>query len=131
MNTSVVQGLEQQLEDAKALVARRNLATKLANNVEFRQLILEGFCLRDSARFAHESSDPALTAEMRADALAMAQAGGHLKRYLSAAFMMGASAEGQMGDIETALEEARQEEELPGDEDAGQGPTDDAEGELA
>lgn len=110
MNTSIVQGLEQQLEDAKALITRRNMALKLAGNHEFRALILEGFCMRDCARFAQESADPALPPESRADALAMAQAGGHLKRYLSAAFQMGAGAESSLGDLELNLEEARFEE---------------------
>jgi hypothetical protein len=110
MNTSVVQGLEQQLEDAKGLIARRNMALKLAGNHEFRTLILEGFCMRDCARFAQESADPALPLESRADAMAMAQAGGHLKRYLSAAFQLGAGAESSLGDLELNLEEARFEE---------------------
>lgn len=111
MNTTVVQGLEQQLEDTKGLIERRNLALKLASNTEFRKLILEGFCLRDCARFAQEAGDPALTEAMRVDAMNMAMAGGHLKRYLSAAFQMGASAENSIRDLEDNLADARAEED--------------------
>jgi hypothetical protein len=113
MNTSVVQGLEKQLQDAKGLQARRDLVVKLSNNREFRELILDGFCRDDCARFTHQSADPALTPQQRADALAVAQAAGHLKRYLSAAFQMGVTADNQLAELEEALEEARAEEDVP------------------
>jgi precorrin-6B methylase 1 len=112
MNTSVVAGLEQQLDDAKSLIERRNLALKLSSNREFRKLVLEGFCEKDCARFAAEAGDPALDVQQRADAMEMAKAGGHLKRYLSAAFMMGAAAERDVAELEEALAEARAEEDV-------------------
>jgi hypothetical protein len=101
--------LEQQLIDAKTLVATRQMAIRLAQNTEFKKLILDGFCLHDAARFVQESGDPALGAEERADALGMAQASGHLKRFLSSCVQMGAHAERTMPDLEAAIEEARGE----------------------
>lgn len=109
MNTSVVNGLENQLEDAKGLVERRNMALKLSSNREFRKLVLEGFCEKECARLVSQSADPAMGLQERADALAMAQAGGHLRRYLSACFQMGAVAERDIIDLENALAEARAE----------------------
>jgi hypothetical protein len=103
-------GLEKQLVDAKFLLERRELAVRLAKNSDFRKLILDGFCLHDAARYVQESGDPALTAEQRADALSIAQASGHLKRFLSITFQMGAHAERTMPELEEALADARAEE---------------------
>lgn len=109
---TAVDQLEAQLSNAKELVKRRHDAQKLAENKLFRTLILEEFCEKEAARFAHASADPALKAEERADALALAQAGGHLRRWLSMQIQMGAHAEREMGNIEAELEEARHEEDL-------------------
>lgn len=105
-----VEQLEQQLKDAKTLVRTRQMALRLAQNPDFGELILDGFCLQDAARLVQESGDPSLDADQRADALAMAQASGHLKRFLSAAVQMGAHSERTMGELEAAIDEARLEE---------------------
>lgn len=118
INQSVVEGLEDQLTQAKEMAKRGQAARKLAGNSDFRKLILEGFCKDDCARFAAQSGDPALDPQQRADALAMAQAGGHLKRFLSAQIQMGVTAANEIQDLETELEEARVEEaaeETPND----------------
>ena len=108
---SQVEQLEEQLEQFKSLISVRQMAARLAQNSDFKTLILEGFCLHDAARFAAESGDPALSAEARADALAMAQAAGHLKRYLQMTSQMGQHAERTLSDLEAALDEARAEEQ--------------------
>lgn len=113
MNTNNVQALEGQLATTKELIERRNLALRLSNNRDFRKLILDDFCLKEAARLVAESADPALNERERADALAMAQAGGHLRRFLSATFQMGAVAERDISEIEEALAEARAEEDGP------------------
>lgn len=105
-----IEGLEQQLADAKHLLEQRRLAQKLADNFEFRTLILDQFCTKEAARLVHMSADPAMSAEQRADALAMAQAGGHLRRYLSMAIQMANVAERDIPNIEQAIAEARSEE---------------------
>lgn len=105
-----VEQLEQQLKEAKTLVRTRQMAIRLAQNPDFKELILDGFCMVEAARFVQQSGDPALGAEERADALAMAQASGHLKRFLSAAYQMGAHSERTMGELEAAIDEARLEE---------------------
>jgi hypothetical protein len=128
MNTSVVNGLENQLENAKTLLERRNMALKLSSNREFRKLVLEGFCEKECARLVCESADPALGLQERADALAMAQAGGHLRRYLSACFQMGAVAERDIPEIEDALAQARAEADGTGDEDDDMAPANDSGG---
>ena len=102
--------LEQQLKDAKAVIAIRQMAIRLYQNADFKTLIMDGFCSKDAARLVHESGDPVLSAEQRADALAMAQASGHLKRFLSMCVQMGAASERTLDELSEALEEARQEE---------------------
>jgi hypothetical protein len=106
---SEVSQLERQREGSLALIAERDLALKLSDNPDFKKLILEEFCVRECARYAQSSGDPALTAEQRADALALSQAAGHLRRWLSVKVRMGNQAEGQLPELEAAIEEARQE----------------------
>lgn len=112
-NLNHVQGLESQLERNRELIERRNLAIKLSSNRDFRRLILEDFCVKEAARLVGESADPVLDPKQRADALAMAQAGGHLRRFLSMMIQMGAVAERDMPDLEEALSEARAEADTP------------------
>lgn len=107
---SEVYALEKQRDDAKELLARRELALKLSTNAEFKKLILQEFCINECARYAQSSGDPALSAEQRADALALAQSAGHLRRWLSVIVTMGNNAERAMPELDEAIEQARQEE---------------------
>lgn len=104
--------LEQQLKDAKELVARRDKALQLGQNHLFRELILEDFMVKEAARLVAQSADPALDPVQRADALNMAQAAGHLKRYLSMMIVMGNTAANSMGQIEEMLVEVRSEGDI-------------------
>ena len=108
---SDVIALENQLAGAKELTERRERALRLSNNADFKKLILDEFCVQECARYAQASADPALKENERADALAMAQAAGHLRRFLSVTVQMGNQAESQMVDLEEALAEARAEED--------------------
>jgi len=107
-----IDALEDQLKDAKTLVKRRDAAVRLASNRDFKSLILDEFCVQECARYAQNSANPALNASDRADSLAIAQAAGHLRRYLSVVVQMGAVAEKEIGQIEEAIDEARSEEGL-------------------
>ena len=107
---SEVFALEKQLEDSKQAIARRELALKLYNNPEFKKLIIDEFCTTECARYAQLSADPSMGANERADSLAMAQASGHLRRFLSVIVSMGNQAERMLPDLEAEIEAARQEE---------------------
>ena len=106
---SEVYALQKQLDDAKILVERREQAIKLSGNPEFRKLIMQEFCVNECARYAQSSGDPSLSAEARADSLALAQAAGHLRRWLSVVIRMGDQAIHEMQSLEDSLQEARQE----------------------
>lgn len=107
---SQVIALEQQLKDSKLLLERRQMAIRLSNNSDFKKLIIDEFMTAEAARYVQSSGDPALNAEQRADSLAIAQASGHLKRYLSIVVQMGVHAEREMSNLEAAVDEARLEE---------------------
>lgn len=107
---SEVTALEKQLEEAKVYISRRDLAVKLYNNPEFKKLIIDEFCGSECARYAQTSADPALDDRQRADALAIAQAAGHLRRYLSVIVTMGNQSEEMLDRLEAEIEAARQEE---------------------
>ena len=110
MQSSVtVEQLENQLAANKKLVETRTAAQRLYANADFQNLIVKGFMLNDAARYAQSSGDPALPAAERADALAMAQASGHLKRFLSVQIQMANVAERDIPNIEQAIDEARAE----------------------
>lgn len=104
---SDIQDLEQGIKDAEELLERRTMALKLSANREFRKLFTDGYFLEEAARLVQLSADPALSLEQRADALAMAQATGHMKRYLSMCVQMGAVAERELPDMHDALAELR------------------------
>lgn len=101
--------LEEGKKNALELMGRRDLALKLGNIPEFKKMILEDFCEKEAARLIGLSADPALTVQQRADALAMGQAAGHLRRYLSTTIRMGNIAENELREIEEAMDEARKE----------------------
>ncbi|AWN06202.1 hypothetical protein [Erwinia phage phiEaP8] len=102
--------LEQQLNKSKQAIDLRNLALKLSENAEFKKVILDEFCVKECARYAQLSADPTLSAEDRANSLALAQAAGHLKRYLSVLVRMGDVAESDLVNLQEQIELARAEE---------------------
>lgn len=104
-----IKEMEEFRDQQKALLERRQAVQKLKRNREFRKVILEDFMVAEAARYARESGDPALDEAARADCLAIAQAAGHLKRYLDVVERMGISAEREMGNIESSLDEYRAE----------------------
>lgn len=106
---SQIAEMEQYIEEQQELVKRRDLALKLNENRDFRKLILEQFCVQECAKYAQESADPSLRPESRADALALAQAPGHLRRWLSVCVQMGNRAEHEIDDTRKAIEELNQQ----------------------
>lgn len=102
--------LEHQLAEFKAAKANKELIERLIANPDFRKAIIEGFCKTEAARYVQESCDPALSAEARADALEMAKASGHLKRWLLVQIQMGETADRNIVDCEENLAELRAQE---------------------
>ena len=108
---SEVLNLQKQRDDAKEMIEQAETALRLSNNPDFKKLILNEFCINECARYAQSSADPALNADQRADALAIAQAAGHLRRFLSVKIQMGNQADRQMADLDQAILEAQSEDQ--------------------
>ena len=104
-NDSQIDQLQKQLVNAKEMVERRQRIMRLSLNPDFRKIVMEDFCIYEAARYAHASADSSLSAEQRADSLALAQSGGHLKRWMSVQLQMAARAETDAHDIEQLLVE--------------------------
>lgn len=109
--SETTQNLEHQRDNARKLIERRDLALRLYKNADFKDLILNEFCVQECARYAQASADPALRSEARADSLAIAQAAGHLRRFLSVIVQMGNQAENEMTGLNEAIEASRQEDD--------------------
>lgn len=111
-NTSQVQDLENQLQEALELIKLRDRAKRLVNNKDFKEIIENQFCLLECARLAQASADPNLSAQDRELALSMAQAAGHLRRFLQAIFLKAAQAERDLEELRANIEAARYEEAM-------------------
>lgn len=107
-----VNQIEQHIKALKSGIAKREQVLKLSRNRDFKDLIIEGFCVRDSAKYVQQAGDPNLNQGERDDALALAMAGGHLKRYLSTLITIGNNCEAQLLRAENELESARAEEHI-------------------
>lgn len=114
-----VEQLEDEIARQKGLIERADLARRLFKNRDFRKLIQEEFMVNECAQYAQASADSALPAENRADALAIAQSAGYLKRWLSIVCQMGTLAAQQMPSYERELAEARTNPDDAEDEDVG------------
>ena len=106
-----IEELELHRTKLKNSIAYAEEVRKLMGNPLFRKIIMEDFCVQSAARYVQESCDPLLTAEQRADALALAQAGGHLKRWLDITLRMADTSERSILDVDEELEKLRAEPE--------------------
>ena len=108
---SQVDQLEKQLTDVKTLIQRRRQMIKLIENPDFKELILEYYCVQECARYVQASVDASMPEDARKDALFMAQSAGNFKRFVQVVLQMGFTAENSVGDLEDAIVEARNEED--------------------
>lgn len=106
-----IEELELHRKKLKDSVAYAEDVRKLMGNPLFRKIIMEDFCIQSAARYVQESCDPLLTTEQRADALALAQAGGHLKRWLDITLRMADTSERSILDVDEELEKLRAQPE--------------------
>ncbi len=103
--------LENQLTACKKQIELKDTIERLLQNRDFKTVVEEAFFVEETLRNVGLSGDPALSKEERADALAMAQAAGHLKRWFSAQLGMARAFENQVEAIENEIIAARAEED--------------------
>ena len=109
MSEVTIAQLEIRREELRNLSDMAEAHDRLTSNRDFKKIILEGFMVEDCARYVHESADPLLAPEQRADALSLAQAAGHLKRYLQIHRAMARRANADIEGIDQAIDEMRAE----------------------
>lgn len=107
IHTSRAGALQYEIDGLKKAIELRDKILKLADNPEFKSVIREEFCVNTCATYAQESADPVLTENQRKDALGMAQAAGHLRRWLSISIQQGNTAASSLEEYESELVEAR------------------------
>ena len=107
---SEVAKLERQKEDTKKAIEVRDSILRLVENKDYKFVVDQLFCTEECARYVHTSGNPNLDPASQKDALNIAQAAGHFRRFISAHIQMGNAAENSMSDLEDALVEARAEE---------------------
>lgn len=92
-------------------------AARLMANPDFKHVILEAYCVKEAAAFVHASADPVLKPEQRADAILMAQATGHLKRWLQVVQLKAEQAKDRLPEVEEHIESVRFEIDNPSSDD--------------
>lgn len=105
----VLMGLEWQKKAAEAQIEFSKRVEKLLQNPEFQAVIMREYMVEEASRFILQSCDPAFNPQQRADALAMAQAAGHLKRWLQATQTQAKQIIERMPELEAEIENARAE----------------------
>ena len=102
--------MEQHRASLQQVAELGDMALRLFSHPDFNRLIMQEFCVKEAARYAQASCDPALGATERADSLALAQASGHLKRWLSVTTRMAHQAKADIANVDEQLEYMRSEE---------------------
>ena len=79
---SQIQEVELSIEQAQGLIKKGERALKLAENKDFKELVLDGYLVQEAARLAHLSADLTLDVNQRADVILMVQAVGFFKAFM-------------------------------------------------
>lgn len=109
MSQNDIEQIELSIEEAQKMVERKERALRLADNPDFKSLILDGYFKDEAIRLTHLLSDPNAVAHRPQITESMVSIGS-LKRYLHAIVQMGAMAEQEISEARETLDEIRGEE---------------------
>ena len=112
-----LEALEHQKSKAVEDVEFAARVARLLANPDFKHVILDTYCVKEAAAFVHASADPTLKPEQRADALHMAQATGHIKRWLQVTQLKADQASERIPEIEEHIESVRFEIDNPSNDE--------------
>lgn len=107
-----MKALEKQQKKNKKAMQLGDAARRLMNNRDFKAVVLQEFCVDECARYVHASADPALEERYQQDALNMAQASGHLRRFLEVTLQKAQAAENSSESIGTIIDRVDAGEDL-------------------
>lgn len=102
-----IEQLEHQKEINKELIHKGNLLNKLEQYPEFKEIILDDFCLKDCARYLQVSVNTLVAPEARENSLNMAKASGYLLSYLDTIKAKALTASQQQLNIDRELDSLR------------------------
>lgn len=108
------QGVDRQIRNLEAVARRREQVLRLLANRDFQDFIMKFFIVEEAARYVQLSQQPGMSKEDRQNALDMALATGHLKRFLDVTQRMGESAIVQLFNIREEYEELTLEDDEEG-----------------
>lgn len=100
---------EQRIEELNKITELGDRIMRLQNNADFVKVINEEFLLNEAARFVQLSEDPSLKPDQQQDALRIAQATGHLKRWISIQIRMANTADNEIVQLNELLDQLRAE----------------------
>lgn len=121
MQTEVtIEALTNQLNGAKEAQKKLEKLTRLCKNKDFKDLILEDYCVQEAARLLHMSIHPSQSNEERAKFLVMAQATGGVLMYIHAQEQLLNRDISTISDIEDQLDQLRAQPEQADDEEDGE-----------
>lgn len=112
VNASQVEALENQISDNKGLIKKHEMLQRLLKNRDFKELILKEFMVEEAALYVQNSANPALSKEAREDSLLLAQASGHLKRWMVVLQQRAMVAMRELDSLEQEVIYARAEEDM-------------------
>jgi len=105
-----IQQVEISIEHAREMVKRGKQAQLLADNPDFKSVVIEGYFRDEAARLAHLASDPGIDQNTRDAVYRDLTAPGAFKRYLHAVIHFGRMAEDDIEQGSLMLDELRTEE---------------------
>lgn len=102
--------LERQLDAARKAKSDLAQLERLLQNKDFKAIFGQEFFVIEAARYAQLSADPSIPTENQRDALNIAQATGHVKRWLAIKELMLRNQIGDIESLESDLDALRAEE---------------------
>lgn len=100
-----IENLRSNIKEWEELITFEEAIRRLTDNPDFKKVIRQDYFVDETARLAMLAGDPNMNAAQKEDALAMALASGHLKRYLSAKLNMAANARSSIVEANNLISE--------------------------
>lgn len=120
MQTEVnIESVTRQLDGAKAAQKKLAAMERLAKNKDFKELVLQDYCINESARLVHASIAPNFSAEDQKKFLVMAQACGGILLWMTAQETLLNTQANQISELEAMLEEMRLEDQQAAEDSEG------------
>lgn len=107
---SQIQEVELSIEQAQALINRGEKALKLAENKDFKELVLDGYLVNEASRLARLSADFTLDPQVRSEVMLMVQAIGCFHTYMRTIVQQGEMAKRDLAAHQQTLSELHEEE---------------------